>query len=146
MTWQAAGLSELTDEYLRLRFYLTRSAAEDASPQLYAWQMKTAEAQYPWVSDLLVEGEANPTNVSDTTPALSWTYHHPENSPQSAYQIIVASSPDLLDENLGDLWDSGIVLSSDTSAVYAGTSLQDYTTYFWKVRVRSGEGAWSEQW
>ncbi len=146
ITWQAASLSELTHDWLRLRFHFSRSGAEDSSPQLYAWEMKPAVIYSPSASDLRVEGEVNPTNVLDTTPTFSWTYQHPQDSGQSAYQIIVASSPELLAENTGDLWDSGIVLSSQTAATYAGTTLEGYTTYFWKVRVRSAEGVWSEQW
>ena len=146
ITWQAASLSELTHDGLRLRFYFSRSGAEDSSPQLYAWEMKPAVIYSPSASDLQVEGEVNPTNVLDTTPTFSWTYQHPQDSGQSAYQIIVASSAELLAENTGDLWDSGIVLSSQTAATYAGTTLEGYTTYFWKVRVRSAEGVWSEQW
>lgn len=144
VTWGGGGLAELTNDYLRLRFHSSRSQTEDSPPQLFAWEIKPAVVHYPWASDLLVEGQVNPTNVLDPTPTLSWTYHHPNNSPQSAYQIIIASSAELLEENTGDIWDSGVVLSSDTSTVYDGPAFQDYQTYFWKVRVRSAEGVWSE--
>ncbi len=146
VTWGAAGLSELTSDYLRLRLHFNRSQTTDTSPQLFAWEIKPAVVHYPSASDLRVEGQVNPTNVLDPTPTLSWTYHHPDDSPQSAYQIIVASSAELLAENTGDIWDSGVVLSSQNSVVYDGPALQDYETYFWKVRVRSAEGVWSEQW
>ncbi len=146
VTWQAASLSELTADYLRLRIHLTRPESADESPQLFAWEIKPKVVQYPSASELQVEGESSPANVVDPTPTFSWTYQHPQGSPQSAYQIIVASSQQQLDSGIGDLWDSGVVLSSQTTATYQGQALADYQTYFWKVRVRSAEGVWSEEW
>jgi len=146
VTWQAASLSELTADHLRLRIHLTRSQVADQSPQLFAWEIKPKVVQYPSASELQVEGESNPANVVDPTPTFSWTYQHPQGSPQSAYQIIVASSQQQLDSGIGDLWDSGVVLSNETTAIYQGQALADYQTYFWKVRVRSAEGVWSEEW
>ena len=145
VTWQAASLSELTAEHLRLRLYLTRPQAGDESPQLFAWEIKTKSIEYPSATDLQVEGQTNPANVVDPTPTFSWTYQHPQSSQQSAYQIIVASSQQQLDSGVGDLWDSGVVLSSETTATYQGQALTDHQTYFWKVRVRSAEGVWSEE-
>ncbi len=146
VTWQGASLSELTPDYLRLRIHLSRPQAGDESPQLFAWEIKPKVIHYPSAIDLQVEGEANPANVVDPTPTFSWTYQHPKSSPQSAYQIIVASSQQQLDNGIGDLWDSGVVLSGETTATYQGQALTDYQTYFWKVRVRSAEGVWSEEW
>jgi len=146
ITWQSASLSELTDDYLRLRIHLTRPLSTDESPQLFAWEIKAKVVQYPSAAELQVEGETNPANVVDSTPTFSWTYQHLQGSPQSAYQIIVASSQEQLDDGIGDLWDSGVVLGSETTATYQGQALADYQTYFWKVRVRSAEGVWSEEW
>jgi len=146
VTWQSASLSELTDNHLRLRIHLSRPQATDEAPQLFAWEIKPEVVQYPSASKLQVEGETNPANVVDSTPTFSWTYQHPEGGQQSAYQIIVASSQEQLDSGIGDLWDSGVVLSSETTATYEGQALGDYQTYFWKVRVRSAEGVWSEEW
>ncbi len=146
LTWQSAGLSELTNDYLRLRIHVSRPQATDDSPQLFAWELRSKVLQYPAATELKVEGKVNPANVLDPTPTFSWTYYHAAGKQQSAYQIIVASSMELLENNIGDLWDSGVVLSSETTATYPGTALQDQQTYFWKVRVRSSEGVWSEEW
>ena len=81
VTWAAAGLAELTGDYLRLRCHVSRSGAGDSSPQLFAWQIEPGVVTYPSVSDLLVEGQLNPTSMQDPTPTLSWTYHHPDDSP-----------------------------------------------------------------
>ena len=136
----------MTNDYLRLRIHVNRPQAEDDSPQLFAWEIRSKIVQYPSASELQVEGEANPANVVDPSPTFSWTYHHTAGKQQTAYQVIVASSVELLESNVGDLWDSGVVVSSETSATYEGTALQDQQAYFWKVRVRSSEGVWSEEW
>jgi alpha-L-rhamnosidase len=42
----------------------------------------------------------------------------------------------LLDQNIADLWDSGMVISSQSSGmVYSGTALQSRARVFWQVRV-----------
>jgi alpha-L-rhamnosidase len=67
---------------------------------------------------------------------------------QTAYQVLVASTPELLAKDQGDLWDSGKVVSDQSFGVaYAGTALQDTGTCIWKVRVwtLSGKGSdWSK--
>ncbi len=146
VTWGGASLRELTAQYIRLRFHLKRETTSAESPVLYAWAIAATEASKPQASNLRVEGLVNPAMVSDRTPTFSWEYSDPGQSPQSAYQILVASSKALLDSGIGDIWDSGVVLSGDTEVVYQGEELRDATTYFWKVRVRNSEGVWSESW
>jgi alpha-L-rhamnosidase len=55
---------------------------------------------------------------------------------QRAYQILVASSEELLKQDKGDLWDSGKVASDQSVNVeYAGKPLTSNQRCFWKVRV-----------
>ncbi len=55
---------------------------------------------------------------------------------QSAYQILVASKPENLAQDHGDLWDSGKTISQDDNQIhYAGTGLQSRESCYWKVRV-----------
>ena len=67
---------------------------------------------------------------------------------QSGYQILVASSQPVLDDNRGDLWDSDKVVSPGQNGIaYAGKPLAGKTAYWWKVRVWDGdgkEGNWSQ--
>jgi alpha-L-rhamnosidase len=63
------------------------------------------------------------------------------NEIQTGYEILVATSEAKLDANLGDVWDSGKVLSSqENHVVYAGAPLTADTPYFWKVRTWNREG------
>jgi alpha-L-rhamnosidase len=64
---------------------------------------------------------------------------------QSAYQVLVASSPELLAQNRGDQWDSGKVASDDsTQVIYHGTPLASDHSYWWKVRYWDRDGKPSE--
>ena len=55
---------------------------------------------------------------------------------QSAYQILVASFLDKLNNNIGDMWNSGQVRSNATDDIeYAGAELKVGGKYFWKVRI-----------
>jgi alpha-L-rhamnosidase len=67
---------------------------------------------------------------------------------QGAYQILVASRPDLLILERGDLWDSGRVGSDQTTLVpYAGEPLHSGQECYWKVRIWSDineASVWSE--
>jgi hypothetical protein len=66
---------------------------------------------------------------------------------QSAYQILVATSPKQLAADQGDLWDSGKVASDETTQIeYAGKSLASGVDCFWKVRswdAAGQPGTWS---
>ncbi len=90
----------------------------------------------------------NPQGIDVTRPRLSWMMEigdqrsEPRGQKQSAYQVLVASTPELLAKDQGDLWDSGKVASSQSVHVeYAGKQLESRLRCHWKVRVwlaRSG--------
>lgn len=147
ISWQGARFSELTHEHLRLRFEFQRPDTEAESPELYLWEVAgDPESARPSASNPQVEEETNPANVTDAAPEFSWDYSDPNGVEQSAYHILVASSQTLLDANEGDLWDSGPVSGDETTVEYDGETLDELTTYVWKVRVRNAEGVWSEEW
>ena len=55
---------------------------------------------------------------------------------QSAYQILVATSKEIINNNNGDLWDSGQVKDNTSLNVeHNGGLLKEGETYFWKVRI-----------
>jgi hypothetical protein len=91
----------------------------------------------------------NPQGIDDLNPGLSWVIHSAGRGEiQTAYQVLVASSAELLAADQGDLWDSGRVLSNQSAQVdYAGQPLRSDTRCFWKVRIWDREGKrshWSD--
>ncbi len=87
-------------------------------------------------TQLQVEYRANPMGVDTPKPRLSWLLVSPERGQrQTAYQVLVASSPQILAEDRGDLWDSGRVESEQTAQVaYGGKALASRQPCWWKVR------------
>ncbi|MBI4326051.1 MAG: family 78 glycoside hydrolase catalytic domain [Chloroflexi bacterium] len=82
-------------------------------------------------------------------PRLSWTLASEQRGQkQTAYQLVVAASPESLAQNHGDLWDSGKVNSDQTIHVeYAGKPLGTRMLCYWKVRVwdKAGQPSpWSQ--
>jgi len=95
----------------------------------------------------------NPVGIDAGSPRLSWIIDSSQRGErQTAYQILVASSPIILAEDKGDLWNSGKVVSDENSQIgYAGTPLISREACFWKVRTWDGKGRagnWSQvaQW
>jgi alpha-L-rhamnosidase len=88
----------------------------------------------------------NPMGVDVAQPRLSWKLKSDlRGQKQTAYRLLVASSRDKLDANVGDRWDSGKVESDQSiHVVYDGTPLASRMPYFWKVMVWPEEGQASE--
>ncbi|TWO34589.1 Bacterial alpha-L-rhamnosidase [Seonamhaeicola sediminis] len=89
-------------------------------------------------TDLTVELIREPQSdveIFDLKPEFGWTV--PLGSKfQGAYQILVASSLKNIDNNNGDVWDSGRVASSKSTDVeYGGSPLEIGKSYYWKVRI-----------
>ncbi len=88
--------------------------------------------------DLRCEGKVNPLAVPGE-PRLTWQLATPGKTRaqmQSAWQVLVASSPDLLAPDRADLWDSGKQPAQRSPQVaYAGQALAAGQQCYWKVRV-----------
>lgn len=89
------------------------------------------------VEALRCEYSTSPLGIDTARPRLSWQLRSEERGQrQTAYQILVASSPDSLAKDHGDLWDTGKVVGSQSIHMeYAGRSLASKTRCFWKVRT-----------
>ncbi len=74
------------------------------------------------------------TTINHNRPNYSWIVP-PGSVMQQAYQILVASSPERLAQNIGDVWNSGQVRSSASANVVQDKPLKPQTSYYWKVRV-----------
>ncbi|WP_339739364.1 hypothetical protein, partial [uncultured Sunxiuqinia sp.] len=83
------------------------------------------------MTDLLSE----PDNAVITTPQPRFTWIPAgEEAMQTGYQIIVASSEEKLQNEEGDVWDSGKVDSGvSVSVPYGGNALNENSSYWWKV-------------
>ncbi|MCS6950882.1 MAG: family 78 glycoside hydrolase catalytic domain, partial [bacterium] len=92
--------------------------------------------------DLRCEYLTRPLGIDVAQPRLSWTLWSRERGQrQTAYRILVASAPDLLERDVADLWNSGKVVSDRTCHVlYEGKPLRSLQQCYWKVRVWDAAG------
>ncbi len=100
-------------------------------------------------TELTCEYLKNPLGLDVKAPRLSWKLESlnkmARGQKQTAYRVLVSSSKELLQEDKGDLWDSGEV-SSDNSVllIYKGKELISNQTCYWKVRIADESGQWSD--
>ncbi len=91
----------------------------------------------------------NPIGIDVAIPRLSWRVEDTRPAElQTAYHLLAASSPVQLHADVGDLWDTGRVPSSQTLNVeYRGAPLASAERVWWKVRSYDSDGLpspWSE--
>lgn len=99
--------------------------------------------------NLTVENLKNPMGIDILRPNLSWIFTSDgHNQEQTAYRILVASSLAKLEENDGDLWDSGKVISEKSfNVAYGGLLLKSRQRAYWKVMTwdkNDVSSVWSE--
>ena len=101
-----------------------------------------ASAAPPQVDRLRCEYLENPLGIDVAKPRLNWLMRADERGQrQTAYRILVASSPELLRQDQGDLWDTGRVQSDKSIQIeYAGKPLSSDLHCWWKVRVWDKDG------
>ncbi|MFC1716078.1 family 78 glycoside hydrolase catalytic domain [Candidatus Poribacteria bacterium] len=91
----------------------------------------------------------DPLGIDTKRPRLSWVLESAKRGQgQTGYQVIVADNEEALQQDKGNLWDSGKINSKETiNIVYDGEPLESGMSCFWKVRVWDGDGemsAWSD--
>ena len=94
------------------------------------------------VTGLRTEQMVDPMGLDTAAPRMSWRLESSQrNVMQTAYRILVASSPELLAQDKGDLWDSGKV-ESDASVwiPYQGKRLKSNS------RLRRGRNLRKTRW
>jgi hypothetical protein len=101
---------------------------------LSAWSGSAGAAS---VNGLRCEYQKDPLGIDSARPRLSWIMNSDRRGDfQSAYQVLVAGTPEELSRGQGDLWDSGRVELSDSVHVpYSGVPLASRARCYWKVRV-----------
>ncbi len=121
-----------------------------AAPSRTARPSAGAQESTATLLGLRCEYLANPSGIDVQKPRLSWRLN-PASSirAQNAYRLLVASDPAILGKDRGDLWDSGRVVSGETTWIaYGGKNLVSGQRVYWKVRVWSEAGnpsPWSAQ-
>lgn len=89
------------------------------------------------ISRLRCEYLVNPEGLDELAPRLSWVIDCARRGArQTAWRVLVASSPERLARGEGDRWDSGRVDSDQTAhVVYAGGPLHSRDVCHWIVEV-----------
>lgn len=78
------------------------------------------------------------SHINSRFPLFSWVV---PDGYQAAYQVLVASSGELLAKDEADVWNSGRQTGNNSIAVlYRGKALQPATLYYWKVRIWGADG------
>lgn len=119
---------------------------------LSAITLHEAAAETPMqVSEIRCEYKLNPLGIDRQAPRFSWKLTDSDDTPgqfQTAYRVLVASDRRKLDRDKGDMWDSGIVESPQSTLVlYAGKPLASSQECWWKVQSFDKDGnptRWSE--
>lgn len=75
------------------------------------------------------------TRITSPNPVFGWIVPD-EAEIQKGYQILVASTIENIEKNIGDVWNSQVIRERQSANVeYKGNPLQENTSYFWKVRI-----------
>ena len=101
------------------------------------------------IKNLLCESVNTPLAIDTKQPRLSWQLQSQQrNIMQAAYQILVASSPEKLNNNTADLWDSKKKFVDNSILIaYKGIALKSTQTCYWKVKIWTATGietSWSK--
>jgi alpha-L-rhamnosidase len=100
------------------------------------------------VYDLRCEYLVDPLGIDTEVPRFSWKVSAPDREQcQTAYRILVASSPDKLKRDEADVWDSDIVTSNSSQLIPCEGKLVSGAEYYWKALVYGRENnvsGWSD--
>ncbi|MDR1339996.1 MAG: family 78 glycoside hydrolase catalytic domain [Prevotellaceae bacterium] len=114
----------------------------------YTWQNGYASNVPVWQADDAIE-PLQYVEIRSAWPSFSWIVPGEANATyQTAYRIIVADNPADAAAGRGNVWDSELVESRQSTAVlYGGSALQPRRNYFWRVKTLTGtegESEWSD--
>jgi alpha-L-rhamnosidase len=92
---------------------------------------------YTHIENLKVEYRSNPIGIDNENPRFSWNMvSNRRGQHQTAYQILIATSKELLTPETVDVWNSGRIMSDKSVAIkYGGKALSPCTRYHWKLII-----------
>ena len=123
--------------------------------QLYYWRVKVSDGLASVLSSsgvftfrsknidsIFLTGITDPTHILVQTPEINWVHGSPINE-QISYRIQVSSVSNF---SSIDLWDSGVITSTEKSVVYQGDELIDGLTYYLRIQTEGSMGTsdWKE--
>ena len=87
------------------------------------------------LSSLTVEMQDGSQPLATALPRFSWQYEsNAKNVIQTHYRVVVSSTEENARKGIGDLWDSGLIESSDMLYIpYGGKELHSRDIAYWKV-------------
>ena len=114
--------------------------APQYAEKLQAFRKKT-DAMAEAYSDVHSLGPTNMGIALSKIGKVGYRWELPKNgTAQTAYQLLVASSEAKLQNNTGDVWNSGQVADDTTTVLeHGGKPLKKGRTYFFKVRFWDGD-------
>ena len=91
--------------------------------------------------NLKCDHQINPISIDNIIPVFSFATEFELGFKQTSFRIIISSSREQAQNNIGDMWDSGIVQSDNSIEIkYNGNELQSAKTYYWCVTATSQSG------
>ena len=95
--------------------------------------------------DLTIERKMSPVGVDVHTPRFGWKLPVGGNAMQKAYRVMVFDSPESATNGSAAIWDSKEVASRENIEThYAGPRLESSKAYYYRVKVQSEDGSWSD--
>jgi parallel beta-helix repeat protein len=93
------------------------------------------------VQNISISNESDLQHIVNHSPILCFKYYDSMNENLSKYQINISTKSNFSDI---DIWDSGMINSSDTSIIYNENNLIDGMTYY--LRVKAGNDDYLSDW
>lgn len=88
------------------------------------------------VIDLKCEYLTNPLGIDETCPRLTWRLaDNRQNAHQTAFRLIVGTDSVSVQNDLGNMWDTGKQEKTTVLTTYTGKQLSPLTRYYWKIIV-----------
>jgi len=92
------------------------------------FSLRLIPACNPRITQVKCEYQKSPINIDDLHPRFIWQIQSSEpNLFQTSYVLLIATSPELLNRNKADIWQSGRINTSKNMVVYSDSALKSHT-------------------